>query len=294
MKTARGGRFSCARATAGALLAAVCALAAAGCSSLGNDGTQGQFVPVGKSDTKPESKVALGLNGTDGKVSSQSVTTSATSETRRTEAVGSASADQTGAIKAAEALLAANARGNVAYRVGAADVLEISVFKVPELSKSVQVSDNGTITLALVGEVPVIGRTAQEIEKDLTKALGAKYLQNPQVSVFVKEYNSQRVTVEGSVRTPGLYPIRGRSTLLQMLAACGGLTEIADSSVVVFRQVGGKRSAAKFDVNEIRSGDAPDPELQPGDVVVVTNSTGKEAFNNFTKLAPIARAFILF
>ena len=191
-------------------------------------------------------------------------------------------------------MLATSTPGSTAYRVGSADVIEISVFKVPELSKAVQVGDNGTVNLALVGEVMAAGKTAQEIERDLTKSLGTKYLQNPQVTVFVREYNSQRVTVEGAVRTPGLYPVRGRSTLLQMLATCGGLTELADSTVLVFRQTDGKRAAAKFEVNDIRTGEAPDPPLQAGDVVVVNTSAGKEAFNNFAKIVPLAKAFSFF
>jgi polysaccharide export outer membrane protein len=90
-----------------------------------------------------------------------------------------------------------------AYKIGPLDVLDISVFKVAELSKSVQVADGGTINLPLVGEVPAAGKTAQEVETDLTAKLGAKYLQSPQVTVFVKEYNSQRVTVDGAVKKPG-------------------------------------------------------------------------------------------
>ena len=70
------------------------------------------------------------------------------------------------------------------------DVLDISVFQVPELTKSVQVADTGTINLPLIGEVVVAGKTAQQVERDLTTKLGAKYLQNPQVTVYVKEYNS--------------------------------------------------------------------------------------------------------
>src|SRR6516162_10276568 len=79
-----------------------------------------------------------------------------------------------------------------AYTVGAMDILDISVFKVPELSKSVQVADTGTINMPLLGEVPAAGKTAQEIEQDLTRKLGAKYLKSPQVTVFVKDHNSQR------------------------------------------------------------------------------------------------------
>lgn len=170
--------------------------------------------------------------------------------------------------------------GSATYKVGPQDVLEVSVFKVPELSKTVQVSESGSINLPLVGEVAAAGKTAQEIERDLTKKLGAKYLQSPQVTVFVKEYNSQRVTVDGAVRKPGVYPIRGETSLVQAIAMAEGTdTNTASSNVVVFRTVDGQRSAARFDLADIRDGKATDPIMKEGDVVVVDTSTGKMMLN---------------
>jgi polysaccharide export outer membrane protein len=183
-------------------------------------------------------------------------------------------------------------RGTV-YRIGAQDVLDVSVFKVPELSKNVQVADIGTINLPLVGEVPVVGKTAQEVERDLTSRLGAKYLQNPQVSVYVKEHNSQSMTVDGAVKKPGLYPIKGKTSLLQSLALAGGLEPNSDSTVVVFRYTDGNRTAARFEVDDIRSGQAEDPVLQGGDVVVVGTSAIKETFNNVLRVLPAVGAFAL-
>jgi polysaccharide biosynthesis/export protein len=183
-------------------------------------------------------------------------------------------------------------KGSV-YRIGAQDVLDVSVFKVPELSKSVQVADVGTINLPLVGEVPVAGKTAQEVEHDLTSRLGDKYLQNPQVTVYVKEHNSQSMTVEGAVKKPGVYPITGRSSLLQSLAVAGGLEPNSDSTVVVFRYADGNRTAARFEIDNIRSGQAEDPVLQGGDVVVVGTSAIKETFNNVLKVLPAIGAFAL-
>jgi polysaccharide biosynthesis/export protein len=197
------------------------------------------------------------------------------------------------ATKIAETLTASATPGNNAYKVGALDVLDISVFKAPELSKSVQVADSGTVNLPLIDDVQASGRTAQEIERDIAGRLGAKYLQKPQVTVFVKEYNSQRVTIEGSVKKPGVFPVRGGATLLQYLAMAEGLDPNSDSTVLVFRTTDGTRSAAKFDVNEIRSGTAKDPSLQAGDVVVAPSSTMKEVFNNFIKIMPLASVFAL-
>jgi polysaccharide export outer membrane protein len=186
---------------------------------------------------------------------------------------------------------AAATPGSHVYKIGPQDVLEISVFKVPELSKSVQVSESGTINLALVGDIEAAGRTAQDIERDLVKRLSVKYLQKPQVTVFVKEYNSQRITVEGAVKKPGVFPYRGRATLLQAVAMAEGLDPVADNSVVVFRTIDGKRSAAKFDISEIRSGAAQDPQIESGDVVVVATSSMKEAFGAILKILPAAGVF---
>lgn len=195
--------------------------------------------------------------------------------------------------RAADSLTSVATPGNSAYKIGAQDVLEFSVFKVPELSRSVQVADSGTANLPLVGEVVVAGKTSNELERDLAQKLGAKYLQNPQVTVLVKEYNSQRVTLDGAVARPGVYPIRGKTSLLQMIATAGGLDPNSDSTVVVFRQVNGKRAAAKFDVADIRSGVAQDPSMQPGDVVVAGTSSAKEALNNVLKVLPLAGVFAL-
>lgn len=202
-----------------------------------------------------------------------------------------AAASTTGSVIPAAAGGAAvpvpNPAHETSYRIGPQDVLDISVFKVPELTKTVQVADSGTINLPLVGEVQARGRTSQDLERDLTKQLGAKYLQNPQVTVFVKEYNSQRVTIEGAVKKPGVYPIRGRASLLEIVARAEGLTEVAEDDVAVFREINGKRSAAKFNIAEIRAGNADDPLIVQGDTVVVGTSTLAVGYRNLLKALPI-------
>ncbi|MFM9709597.1 polysaccharide biosynthesis/export family protein, partial [Streptomyces galilaeus] len=86
-------------------------------------------------------------------------------------------------------------------------MLEFSVFKAPELQRVVQVSEDGTINLPLIGEIPASGRTATELERDVAQRLGKKYLQSPQVTIVVREYNSQRATLEGAIKKPGVYPL---------------------------------------------------------------------------------------
>jgi polysaccharide biosynthesis/export protein len=198
------------------------------------------------------------------------------------------------AAGAADKLTSSATPGNTGYKIGPLDVLELSVFKVPELSRVAQVADTGTVNLPLVGEVQAAGKTAQEVERDLTKKLAAKYLKSPQVSILIKEYNSQRVTVEGAVKKPGVYPIRGKTTLLQAVAAAEGLdNQVSNSTVLVFRQIDGKRAAAKFDMAEIRSGAAEDPMVHSGDVIVAPNSAMKETFNLVLKALPLATVFAL-
>jgi len=198
------------------------------------------------------------------------------------------------AAGAADKLTSAATPGNSGYKIGPLDVLELSVFKVPELSRMAQVAESGTVNLPLVGEVQAAGRTAQEIERDLTKKLAAKYLQSPQVSILIKEFNSQRVTVEGAVKKPGVYPLRGKMTLLQVVASAEGLdNQVSDSTVLVFRQINSKRAAAKFDMGDIRAGKAEDPVVQSGDVIVAPNSAVKETFNLVLKALPLATVFAL-
>src|SRR6185369_9112544 len=127
-----------------------------------------------------------------------------------------------------------------------------------------------------------------EVERELVKKYGQKYLQSPQVTVSVREYNSQRVTIEGAVKKPGVYPIRGKASLLQFIATAEGLNDSADSMVLVFRQINGKRSAAKFDMSAIRSGTAADPAILSGDVIVASSSVLKETFNTILKALPLA------
>lgn len=181
------------------------------------------------------------------------------------------------------------------YRVGSQDLLELSVFGVDELNKTVRVNSNGQISLPLVGSVMAGGRTIPELEKDIAAKLAQGFLQNPQVSVFVKEYTSQRVTLEGEVTKPGIYPITGKTTLIQAVAIAGGLTDLADlGGVVLFREVDGKRMAAAYDMSALRKGAVADPQVYGDDVIVVEKSGSKSAFREFIKAVPALGYFMVF
>jgi len=199
---------------------------------------------------------------------------------------------QTGSLPAPEVLTATPDAVQVEYRVGPLDLLEISVFQVPDLSKTVKVSASGEIGMPLIGTVQAAGKTVAELETEIKTKLEAKYLQSAQVSVFVKEANSQQVTVDGAVNTPGKVTLDGPTTLLQTIAMSGGLTkEASPRGIVVFRTVDQKRMAAKFDLTAIRAGRSPDPVLYGGDIVVVDNSALGSAFTRLRESIPAFAVF---
>ena len=121
------------------------------------------------------------------------------------------------------------------YRLGIRDVIEISVFGHTDMNRSVAVPPDGVINYPLVGDVKVFDRTVEEIETELERRLGEEFLVNPQVNVQVKEYESKWVNVIGMVRTPGKYPIKGRTTLIDIITQAGGLTEVAGDRIILSR-----------------------------------------------------------
>lgn len=181
------------------------------------------------------------------------------------------------------------------YRIGAQDLLSISVFGVEELAKDVRVNSNGQISLPLIGGVMAGGRTIPELEADLATKYSAGYLQKPQVSVFVKEFTSQRVTLEGAVTKPGIYPITGKTSLLQAIAMAGGVDDkTADlGGIVLMRQVDGKRLAAAYDLRLVRKGQAEDPPIYGDDIIVVEQSASKTMLRRFIESVPALGIFTL-
>ena len=172
--------------------------------------------------------------------------------------------------------------GGTDYRIGPSDLLKVTVFGVQELERQARVNSNGQITLPLIGGVMAGGKTIPEFETELAERYADGYLQNPQVSVFVEEYTSQRVTVEGAVEKPGIYPLTGRITLLQAIAMAQGLDELADQrGVVLFRQVNGERQAAAFDMTMVRTGEMHDPLIYGDDIIVVEQSGSKTVVREF-------------
>lgn len=178
------------------------------------------------------------------------------------------------------------------YRIGPLDTLEVAVFGAPDLSRPVQVDATGRITLPLIGQTMAAGLTTTELQRAIATRLGEKYLQNPEVTVAVREFASQRVTVDGAVTTPGVYPIRGKTTLMQAVALAKGASRLANErQVVIFRTVNGQRMAARFDLKAIRAGEANDPEIYGNDVVIVDSSGARGVLREVIGALPVVNVF---
>lgn len=165
---------------------------------------------------------------------------------------------------------ALNRVGTVAadYRIGPRDLLEISVFGVDDFDAKVRVSETGTVSLPLLGEVEAAGLTPAELETAIETEL-RRWLTEPDVSIFVESFESRTFTVMGAVETPGTYGMSGSETLLQALTFAGGVdTSEADGTVVIFR---GTEDPVRVDLHALLYD--PDPAfnlpVQPGDLINV-------------------------
>jgi polysaccharide export outer membrane protein len=188
------------------------------------------------------------------------------------------------ALPADASISSAPAAGPVAapndYRIGPQDLLKLDVFGVEALSKrSVRVNASGQISLPLIGTLQAGGLTGEQLAADIAARLAQDYLQNPQVTIFIEEFTSQRVTVVGAVKTPSVFPIKGKTTLLQVVAQAGGPTSVANlGSVKILRpEPDGTRKTLEYDLTAIQNGATPDPEIRGEDVVQVEPSAAKES-----------------
>ena len=166
------------------------------------------------------------------------------------------------------------------YRIGPQDLIEIQVYGLEGLKREVRVNSRGVVSLPLIGAVALGGLTAQEAE-DLIKT---KYERdyNLQVSLFIKEFTSHRITIRGAVNKPGVFPIKGQISLLQALAIAGGGSPLSDmSKVMLFRLENGTRKSSKYDVAKIRAGELEDPTLMNDDLVVVGRSAARVYCQDF-------------
>jgi polysaccharide export outer membrane protein len=179
------------------------------------------------------------------------------------------------------------------YRIGAHDRLTIAVFQVEDLKlDKIQVDASGRIALPLVGSVVAAGKTTNQLSVEIASRLSERYMRDPQVTVLVEEAVSQKVTVEGAVTEPGVYVLKGRTTLVQAVAMAKGADRMANlKRVAVFRTQDGKRVAAVFDLAAIRSGRADDPEIYGDDVIVVDSSAMKGFWREVISALPALSIF---
>src|SRR3982751_7032822 len=162
------------------------------------------------------------------------------------------------------------------YKIAPMDKLAVKVFKSEDISGDYDVDLAGHISLPLVGEVEAANMTTAELDQRLTEKLGEKYLEHPDVSVSIKQSAGRLVTIDGAVRESGSFPIPGNLTLLQAIALAKGPSEDANPHrVAIFRTIDGKRQAAAFDLVSIRHGEAEDPPVYAGDIIVVDGSSAK-------------------
>jgi polysaccharide export outer membrane protein len=150
----------------------------------------------------------------------------------------------------------------------------------------------GRISLPLVGEIEAANLTTSELDDHLTQLLGQKFFEHPDVSVAIKESTAHVVTVDGAVQQAGQFPVAGQMTLIQAVALARGTSDDANPRrVAVFRTVGGQRQAAAFDLTAIRRGQATDPQIYPGDIVVVDGSSIKAAEKQIFQSVPLLGIF---
>jgi len=183
--------------------------------------------------------------------------------------------------------LASGDTANADYKIAPRDILQISVFQVQDLNNTVQVSEDGNITLPLVGKIQLSGETTYEAEQTIGGKL-RKYLQSPQVSVSVKTYG-KRITVSGEVKSPHVLADDGNTTLTQAIAGAGGLSAVGNSSRVhIARSKDQHIQDEIYNLDDIQAGKASDPVLRGSDIVVVEASGTRVALESVKDLLPFA------
>jgi len=182
------------------------------------------------------------------------------------------------------------------YVLRAKDVVSVSVLGEDELNIArVRVGEDGAFMMPIVGRVQASGRTVNEVTNDIRSQLAARYLRNPFVTVNLLELNSHFVTVEGAVEQPGVFTFEPGTTLLGAVAMGRGPNSVARlDQVVVFREIGGQQSAARFDLNAVRTGAMIDPLLQPEDRIMIGTSGASQAWQDLLKALPAFAIFTRF
>lgn len=181
------------------------------------------------------------------------------------------------------------------YKLAPLDTVSVTVFQVQDLSRDYAIDQSGRVTMPLIGRIDAVGLSTTELARTIERRLGEKYMRDPNVTVALKDSASRVVTVDGSVRSPGIFPATGPLSLVQAIALAHGTDDLANPRrVAIFRTIGGKRMAAAFDLTSIRRGEAQDPAIYPGDMVVVDGSRVRKAQRDLLQALPLTSLFLAF
>jgi polysaccharide export outer membrane protein len=182
---------------------------------------------------------------------------------------------------------------DASYRIAPMDTLTIRVFGMDDLTGDYQVDLLGNISMPLIGDVAAANLTPAQLDTELTRKYSEKYLENPDVSVGVKEAAGHLVTVDGAVNKAGSFPVMGAMTLMKAVALAGGADmETANMRrVAIFRMINGQRQAAAFDLLSIQHGEMQDPPVYSGDVIIVDGSRIKNFQKKFFQSFPLLNIF---
>lgn len=177
--------------------------------------------------------------------------------------------------------------------IGPFTELRVEVFGVQDMQRDIMTDGKGNFSFPLAGNIAAAGKTPDIVANEIRDKLAGRYVRDPQVTVNFKSSNnplalqSMSVTVDGEVKRAGSYPVVGRVTLMRAVAQAGGITDLAKlDDVVVFRDVGAKQFVGIYNLQAIRRGNYPDPEIFPNDVVIVGDSPQRRAFKDILLTAP--------
>ena len=178
------------------------------------------------------------------------------------------------------------------FRASPFDRIDIKVMDLPDLNGSYMLDIDGRTKIPMVGELNLKDMTALQIASLIEYHLSQTYLQNPDVVVSLEPAYVEQVTIEGAVKSPGMYEVRPGLTLLEAIALGGGASDTSNQRrAIVVRKVDGERQMAAFDLIDIREGKEPDPAVYGNDLIIMDGSQVRSVFLDIVRTGPLLAAF---
>lgn len=173
------------------------------------------------------------------------------------------------------------------------DELKVTVFRVEDLSGTYQVSVDGFVEMPLIGRVDVRNMSASQLSGELEARYSQRYLQNPDITVQVLKSPNRTFTVDGGVAAPGVYPLAGKSNLISAVASAGGVSLESGNArrIAILRKIDGETQAAAFDLVAIRRGEMANPDVYPGDLVIVDGNALRSIYRELLATIPLLAVF---